>query len=93
VLPQLRERHRPRRSVDPHRERLRAQQHLDQPPTKEHLDDLFQNRQQAGVVDADASPQPIGDASALREVPVLARQPAEGAGDEAGDLGALGGGV
>lgn len=45
------------------------------------------------MVDADASPQPIGDASALREVPVLARQPAEGAGDEAGDLGALGGGV
>ena len=45
------------------------------------------------MVDADASPQPIGDAFALREVPVLARQPAEGAGDEAGDLGALGGGV
>ena len=75
VFSQVLEAYAPRGRVDAHRERLRAEQRLQNPAAEEHLHDLLDDGQQPRVVHAEAAPQELADARDLRELPVRGAQP------------------
>ena len=61
---------RPRGHVDAHRERLRCEEQLDPTLLEEHLDDLLQDGQNPGMVDADAALQQLRQVKNLRQLPI-----------------------
>ena len=81
-LAQPREQHRADRHVDADAERVGAADDLQQARLRELLDQHAVLRQQPGVVQADAVPQPLADVGAVR---AAERE----AGDARGDLGLL----
>ena len=81
-LAQAGEEHRADRHVDARAERVGAADHLQQPALRELLDEHAVLREQPGVVQADAVPQPLADLGAVR---AAERE----AGDARRDLGLL----
>ena len=74
-LVELREHHGPRGHVHPHRQRLRREDHFDQPRLEAQLDELAQHRQHACVVVRDAPLEQVHDVVVRLQLAELGHEP------------------